>query len=92
MGIRQHAAARCNSKEARNVLADVERRLLGGKQTLGELPENDAHDPEQTNAVLPARNQLDGHPSLAAPQAPPARVTRGSEQEVQHALEVKYAS
>jgi len=66
--------------------------LSGSKQTLGELPENDAHGPGTDQRCPAARNQLDGHPSLAAPRAPPARVTRGSEQEAQHALEVKYAS
>jgi hypothetical protein len=26
--------------------------LLGGKQTLGKLPENDAHDPQRKSAVV----------------------------------------
>jgi hypothetical protein len=33
--------------------------LLGGKQTFGELPQNDAHDPEQTRTGVPRVGCLD---------------------------------
>ena len=46
--------------------------LLGGKQTFGELPQNDAHDPEPTSTSRQAAQR--GDPAGRGVKSHPLRV------------------